>query len=265
MPWKNGTLPKFRKFLPALVTDNPYISKHYIDNLKKLDEVSKQRLLYGNWEYDDDPAKLIEYKAIVDLWTNKIDVKGAEKYLSCDVARFGKDFTVIVYWEGLRVEKVWYYPKTGIDEVVDLLEEKRTTYAIQRSHVVIDEDGVGGGVVDNLKNVVGFVNNSRAIENLNERNKKNYANLKTQCYFLLADKINRGEIQIKETDQVFKEMLIQDLEQIKQKDIDKDEQKLRLVSKDMIKENIGRSPDFSDALMMRMFFELKSKIAFGFA
>ena len=48
---------------------------------------------------------------------------------------------------------------------------------------------------------------------------------------------------------------IQELEQIKAKDMDKDG-KLQLIPKDKIKEVIGRSPDDSDCLMMRMWFSL---------
>ena len=34
--------------------------------------------------------------------------------------------------------------------------------------------------------------------------------------------------------------------------------KLKILQKEEVKENLGRSPDFSDSIMMRMFFELKS-------
>ena len=40
--------------------------------------------------------------------------------------------------------------------------------------------------------------------------------------------------------------------------IDKDG-KLSVMGKDYIKENIGRSPDFADALMMRMLYELSPR------
>ena len=54
----------------------------------------------------------------------------------------------------------------------------------------------------------------------------------------------------------FKEMLIEELEIIKSKDMDKDG-KLKVRSKEEVKQDIGRSPDFSDTLMMRMWFEYK--------
>lgn len=54
------------KFIPALVTDNPKISPDYIDNLHKLkNKVMKERLLHGNFEYDDTPGRLHSYDAIL--------------------------------------------------------------------------------------------------------------------------------------------------------------------------------------------------------
>lgn len=38
LPWKNGTLPPERAFVQALVTDNPYISPHYIESLRSLQD-----------------------------------------------------------------------------------------------------------------------------------------------------------------------------------------------------------------------------------
>ena len=53
-----------------------------------------------------------------------------------------------------------------------------------------------------------------------------------------------------------------ELSEFKLKDIDKDN-KLSIIGKDKIKEHIGRSPDFADALMMRMYLELnKTKITY---
>ena len=52
------------------------------------------------------------------------------------------------------------------------------------------------------------------------------------------------------------------LEQVKRKDIDKDG-KLAIIPKEHIKQLIGRSPDYSDALMMRLYFELKPKWVFS--
>jgi len=67
LPNEQNALRKDRKFIQALVTDNPNISEHYVESLRGLDKNSRERLLNGNWRYDDDPAALIEYDKIIDF------------------------------------------------------------------------------------------------------------------------------------------------------------------------------------------------------
>jgi hypothetical protein len=52
-PYKALALPDNRMFIKALVDDNPNISKHYVANLQELDEISRKRLLEGDWDYLD--------------------------------------------------------------------------------------------------------------------------------------------------------------------------------------------------------------------
>lgn len=54
-PFRDKKQADNTKFVTSLATDNKYISEHYIENLKELPEVQKQRLLYGNFDYDDTP------------------------------------------------------------------------------------------------------------------------------------------------------------------------------------------------------------------
>jgi len=116
-----------------------------------------------------------------------------------------------------------------------------------------------------VKGVKGFVNNSRQIVSREqERNKIeiNYQNLKAQCYYLLADRINEHKIAVRTSDESIKELLTEELEYVKSKDIDNDG-KLKVIGKDDVKEAIGRSPDYSDALMMRIYFELQPQSMFS--
>ena len=253
-PWKEGTLTKYRKFVQALATDNPYISPHYIESLKKLDKNSMERLLNGNWEYDDDPSRLIEYDAISDMFT-RAGERTTDKFLSVDVARFGMDRTTIFTWEGLFIKRIQEFKGYSTEQVEREIEKERAAENIARSHTVIDEDGVGGGVVDHLPGVKGFVNNSRAIETNGK--KANYANLKSQCYFTLADIINAGRIGITQgISAKMKQELQEELEQVKRKDADKDGP-LAIIEKQEVKRVLGRSPDLSDGMAMRMIFEIR--------
>ncbi len=220
-----------------------------------MDKISKERFLYGNFEYDDDPAKMIEYDKIIELFDGKEIEKLNEKYMSVDPARFGQDRTVIMVWQGLYVKKVYVYPITSTTFNEEKIKKIATEENIPWEKIIVDEDGVGGGIVDHLLGVKGFVNNSVPIITRTDIN--NYRNLKSQCYNNLSININSGKIKVNIENLGYKESLIEELEQVKRKDVDKDG-KFQVISKEEVKENIGRSPDFADCMMMRMYFELNS-------
>lgn len=261
-PYKEDKMPFKRAFIPSLATDNVFRESDYLERLNAItDKVQRARLLDGNFDYDDDPSILIDYEAIGNLWHNT-HVEIGQPYLTCDVARFGRDKTVIGVWSGWRLVKLETYGKTDLTQVVDRINALRVQYHIPPSSCIADEDGVGGGVVDFAK-IQGFVNNASPVEIFQNGvlQPENFANLKSQCYFKLADKINKGEVFLCEMSQSNKQDLIAELEQVKQKGQDTDN-KRRVLSKDEVKATIGRSPDLSDTIMMRMFFDLKRKRKF---
>jgi hypothetical protein len=250
-PDKNGTLKNYRKFIQALPKDNPYLPDSYIQSLLQLDKNSRERLYYGNWEYDDDPSALISQDAIVNYFNPVHLTKGAEKYITIDVARQGKDKTVFRIWYGWVCVESYRIEKSGLDVVVKKGLEFIQKHSIPLTNVIADEDGVGGGVVDFLK-CRGFINNAQPLKG------ENYSNLKSQCSILTAKKISLHEMGELCNDKALVDIVSEEMEQIKMKDIDKDG-KLSIVPKEMIKENIGRSPDEWDSIMMRYYFELQPK------
>lgn len=267
-PFKDKKQEEHKVFIPALVTDNPYLDDVYIDQLRNSDRITRERLLNGNFEYDDDPSRLFDFDALNDLFTNKPSIEDKDKFLTVDVARFGTDLSVLMIWKGFFVYKVKYFKKNTTKELREYIEELCVKEGIRRSHVVIDEDGVGGGVLDELPGAKGFVNNSRPIVTEQDKLKDrelNFANLKTQCYYACADAVNSGSVGVYASFPEFaRNRLIEDLEQVKRKNPDRDE-KIRLVGKDEIKEVIGRSPDFGDCFSMRWFFELKPRFVCALA
>lgn len=249
---KSGTIDKDKKFVQALPTDNPHLPQSYLDSLLSLDDNSKQRLYYGNWEYDNDPAKLIDFEKIQNIFTNDF-VENGEYFISADIARFGSDKMVIMVWCGFRVVEIYTLAKSSVTETAKAIKDLSIKYKIPNSNIIADEDGVGGGVVDIL-GCKGFVNNSKSL--LEENQVVQYQNLKTQCYFKLADMIQNNCIFVKCNDGVVLDTITKELEQVKRDKIDSDG-KLRILPKEKVKELIGRSPDYSDALMMRMWFTFK--------
>lgn len=251
-PYKDGTLPSNKVFIQALYNDNEYTAESYGNQLSQLSDIKlKQRLMMGNWEYDDDPDALMRYEDINDLFTNTVE-ESSEWYMVIDVARFGRDKAVIKIWKGLEVKEIKTIDKCGIDQLEIEVRTLSSKYKIPFSHIIADEDGVGGGLVDNLRGIKGFVGNSTPLEENN--NKVNFKNLRSQCYYKLADYVTNHKIKIN-CSQTIQEIITEELEQIKGEAIDSD-QKLRVIAKDKIKEVIGRSPDYADTLMMRMWFEI---------
>lgn len=256
-PYRDGTLPSNLAFVQSLAKDNPFISKHYIENLKSLDKASRERLLFGNWEYDDDPNALIEYDSIIDMFSNKHIQRTGDKYMSCDIALMGSDKFVIIVWHGWVVIDCIVIKKSSGADVVRYINEAKLKHGVMNSRIVYDADGVGAGFSGILPGIE-FNAGARAM-NYNGQ-PENYENLKTQCYYHLSKKINAGEIYFAfNLSEDYKEQLIEELEYVKRKDSDSDG-KLKILRKAEVKEAIGRSPDFADAMMMRIVFELqKSK------
>jgi phage terminase large subunit len=254
-PFKEGKMPPYRAFVRALPTDNPHLPSIYIENLRRADKITRERLLEGNFEYDSDDNALIRFDYIEDLWTNTL-TKIDRKFITCDVARYGGDRTVITVWDDFEVIDIGMFSQLGIDMVANKLREYSEKYKIPFSHIIVDEDGVGGGVVDTLRGVKGFMANRSPFPNRMTGKPDNFANLKTQCSYYLADKINSHQMAIRITDPMIRDEIKIDLSWIKRKDPDKDS-KLYILSKDEIRLAIGRSPDIGDTLMMRMFFELE--------
>lgn len=262
-PWKEGTLQESKRFLQSKVYDNPFLPAAYIETLRSLDKNSQERLLHGNWEYDDDPAALMDYDSITDLfvkedtYTPPVDMFGRplkdtrKTYIVADIARFGEDRTVITVWKGFTCIYIRIYKKTSTTTVASLIKEVAVKYNVPASHILVDEDGVGGGVKDQLYGIKGFIAQSRPFK------KENYTNLKSQCAYMLAKKVNAKEVKIIARDNDFKQTVIEELEQIKAKNIDKDGP-LSIISKDEVKVTLKRSPDIADCMMMRMYFELAS-------
>ncbi len=262
MKWKNNELPENTKFVRSLYTDNPFVAKSYGEQLSSINNVAqKERLMYGNWEYDEDDTKLVEYDAILDLFDNTVE-NGA-KYITCDVARFGSDTTTIAVWDGMELKDLIIHNGESTATTAQRIRDLTKIHKIPYGNVVIDENGIGGGVIDQLRGTIGFVNNSKpfSIKNKSLNNdkremKENFASLKDQCYFHLAEYIRDHKIRL-DIKRDFREHVIQELDACLRMDSISDDKRQRIIKKDRVKEIINRSPDVADCIMMRMYFELK--------
>ena len=260
-PFKAGVLNGIKKMLQAFVQDNPFIESGYIERLKRTkDKAKKERLLKGNWDYDDNPYALCEYDNIISLFENNHVQPEKDKYITADVARFGSDAARIGVWSGWILKEVQSFEVSRTTEIQAAIESLRAKYQIPKHNCIADEDGVGGGVVDNC-GILGFKNNGKPFPEVTTEKYKDtpeYENIQTQCLYKLADKINENGLYIEaDLSPTEKEMLVDEIGSIERDP--SNTKKLALVKKAKIKEDLGRSPDFRDMILMRVYFDYNKR------
>lgn len=246
LPNKNGNLPLSRKFISALPQDNKSGDQDYIQSiLTNPDKSQRERLGFGNWEYDDDPSTLVEYDNILSMFDR--EVAGGNMVITADIALQGSDRFIVMVWSGHQVIDIQVMGKSDGSEVITLIENMAKKYGVQRSRIIFDSDGVGAMLEGILKGARAFKNGSSPI------GKENYMHLKDQCGYALAQRINDGKIGI--SDHKYKGEIIREVEQLKSYKVD-DDRKLRILPKKEIKKLLGHSPDFLDCLIMRQYIEV---------
>jgi len=250
---KENKIEPWRKFIQALPTDNPHNSPNYLSNLLKSDEQTVQRLYYGNWEYDNDPTAMIDYDSIIGLFNNDHIEKGRKKYITADIAGEGSDYFRVIVWNGFEAIDKISMKKSDGQQVVSTIKDLQRKHLIPAKSVAYDADGIGAFVGGFIHGAIAFHNGAKPLL------KENYENLKTQCYYQYAAKVVEGSIWISfKVNEIERKEIIQEHEQIKTRDADK-EGKIKMIKKEEVKRNISRSPDWTDALAMRMYFEMMPK------
>lgn len=286
-----GTRPKSLTFIPGDIYSNKALLSSdpgYLANLMAQSEEEKERLLRGNWKVRTDGLNLYDPVAVSGIVTN-YPPAGQGRYITGDVARFGHDWTVLMAWHGWEVVELVVMKENDSPEAVRAIEALRQRHQVPAHHVLVDQNGVGGAVLQLRPDYRGFLNNAAALPDPTVGGaKENYYNLKTQCYYRSADRVNAGGVKVTLNDDTVsvydtapaasggmnhvisrgcrtklggkivdvRDLLKADLRAIRKHDPDH-EGKKRISTKEEQKILLGgRSPDFGDCLMMREWFEL---------
>lgn len=265
---KSGDLPSNYSFIKALVTDNPKRQPGYVEGLNEItDKAKRQRLRYGDWEYDNSDNALITYDAILSIFNNNHVAKYAGgTYITADIALQGSDKFVVGVWYGFELREVVILEKTNAKEVEQIIRKLAYKHDVPEYRIAFDSDGVGDYLSGYLVLAKPFHNGSKPVEsnvaaNQYTHQKERYKNLKSQCYFRLAKAIQAGKIWVSASlSEAYKENLIEELEAVKNRSYGTD-QDLEVLQKPEVKDLIGRSPDISDMMMMRMYFVLHNTLS----
>lgn len=249
---------------------------NYLSNLMAQEEAERLRLLFGNWKIRAADNCIFNSQAIQNMFDNPYSSDFENRYITCDAARFGPDFCTIFIWYGWKVVKLIVLTKSDANDMYDAIETERTKFTIKKSHVIVDQDGVGGGVVK-LGKYVGFSGNDTPMEDPGTYIRENYFNRKTQFAYRFAEHVNQDDVsialshenvvvdgtygfKIKRGDKIYdiRDLIKSDFKAIRVKDRDKDGKK-KINGKDEQKQFLqGRSPDFFDGMMLRTWFDFRS-------
>jgi hypothetical protein len=235
-------------FVSALPSDNPYLPDDYVETLRKAFDHRPELLeayLNGSWDMSEDADQIIKGRWLVGASNIAISQYQADRrrFLVCDVARFGDDETVIYYMEDTDIIEEYIYG------------QRDTMYTANRLHVlsvehhicpiVVDEGGLGGGVVDRLRemdNIVYGVDSSRK-SSFPEK----YGNLRAEVWDNAAKMFSDGAVELHHGDTELRTQL--QVPKYKYKN-----GKIYVEPKADIKKRMSRSPDRADAYINGLYY-----------
>ena len=236
--------------------DSPRVKKEYAERFARKyhvdSDIYRVRVLGEFPKGEPDTfitLDLIEAAVMCDLKPEPDDIL----QLGCDVARFGDDETVIASRIGVKLLDLSCYSKKTIPETAGLCL-RTALLALDKYHkssckIAVDDDGVGGGVTDILRDMV--KQNEYPIEIVACHNggipsmagKPHYENWGTESWAHVRDMLVDGTIQL-----IDDEDLIGQLSTRKYSITPRG--KVALESKRDMKKRGLRSPDRADAVVL---------------
>lgn len=253
-------------FVAGKIFENDILLKKnpgYLGNLLGLTESERAQLLDGRWiNLDNDSARLYTNSAIADLFTNTFVPKTGKRYITADIAFEGSDKFVIAIWDDWVLVELRVFEKSLGNEVLNEIQRAAKDWSVPIRNIMFDSGGVGGFLKGFLRTAYPFVGGGSPIKEQTvpkihgkqPTEQPQYLNLRSQAYFLLRDKIENCGI-FADVPKEYQVLIEQELKAIKKPESTTDG-KLRIISKDLIKQAIGRSPDFADVISMRTIFDL---------
>jgi|GEM_PF-81398 len=252
LPHTKQVLPAPKKYIQAFVYDNPFQTDTYITSLKELkDPIRRARLYEGNWHYHSDELTLFSYENLQALFSSEYIKGKGQKFMAVDRAGQGKDKSILIVAYGKRIVEVIEEDKSTHDSLCQLIKEVAERHEIPMFNIIVDAGGLSD-VHDSL-GCKGFLGGSRASTPI-------YPNLRTECAYYLAKLVKNGELFIDLKIPATRDVIVEQFEVIKRAKLDADDGKMYINKKDAQKALLGgKSPDYADAFIMLMFFELKKK------
>lgn len=253
----NGELirPSSRTFVPAKIADNPHLmGTNYMTTLQALPEPLRSQMLYGDFQagLEDDPWQVIPtawVDAAMARW-RKPDKLGEMESLGIDVARGGKDSTVIAR----RHAGMWFdvplkFPGSQTPDGPTVAGQ---VLAAQRDGAVqhIDVIGVGSSPYDFLNQarqpVIG-VNVSEKANGTDRSGRLRFFNLRSELWWKMREALdpsNNTGIALPPDNQLRADLCAPKWEL--------QSSTIKVEGREEIVKRIGRSPDLGSAYVLAL-------------
>lgn len=261
--------PRSRTFIPALLEDNPYLSRddRYKSTLQSLPEPLRSMMLKGDFHATavNDPWQVIptEWVRLAQRrWLERQKPDVPLTAIGIDPARGGRDnmsmskrydnwFDILAYWPGVLVKD----GPIGAELIHQSLGEEKP------GKTFIDVGGVGGSVVDSMKGIfenVYPVNFASASTYRDKTGLYKMRNMRAELYWRMRDAldpVSGDDIALPPGNEIVADLcsarytvttagvLVED--------------------KDEIKKRLGRSPDKGESILLANYQPPESSILWG--
>ena len=246
--------PMSRTFIPSRVSDNPYLmGTGYMATLQSLPEPLRSQMLYGDFNagVEDDPWQVIPtawVEAAQARW-KRPDKLAPMDSLGVDVARGGRDNTIIARRHGMWFDEALVYPGSATPNGPTVAG---LTIAAKRDDAVVHIDviGVGSAPYDFLneagQQVVG-VNVAEAAVGTDKSGRLRFKNLRSELWWRMRealDPTNNTGIALPPDPALLADLCAPTWEL--------SGSTIYVASREQIMEKIGRSPDYGSAYVLAL-------------
>jgi hypothetical protein len=175
------------------------------------------------------------------------------KIMSCDIARFGDDQTVIGLRQGRKFEILAKYRGLDTEQSAQRIIEFKIAH--KPDAVIVDGDGIGAGVIDHLKHRKYDEGLFEFHGGANSRDPQMYFNRRTECWGLMRDWLQEGA-QIPDDPELGEDLTSPTYDVARGK---RNAGSIFLEHKDDMKKRGLKSPDCGDVLAMSFSVTIAAK------
>ncbi|MBR1725786.1 MAG: terminase family protein [Muribaculaceae bacterium] len=255
-------------FIEGKVTENRQLMRSdptYLANLANQDEAQRARDLDGNWKYREVGTALLKLADMERWFNNDRQSMDNQPYASCDVALDGGDNLVLCLWKGNR-RHLYDIFTSKLDSVrtPQAVAAKLDEWGVPQRNFTYDLSGLGQLFKGHFPDAVPFTNQG----NIPPNEKYVYNDFKSKAAYLFTQAIKADEFSIEPvllerkfsghgySKRTLREILINEKNALR-RDETRTDHGFTLPKKAVMKKLVGHSPDFIEAMLMVMIFDIK--------